>query len=386
MAFGLRDKQRIAWLLLISFSLSVVIYLTLSTSAFATGWMYISSAHKPSQEKWGSYESPHGNFSSNSNKCRVCHALHKANGDSYRLLFDNSRQTSCDRCHDPVTGLSGKKPYRLTSKAQKIQQHRNYSRVDSGANPENPKLISTQKRVRIPAPRPVENAKGEHTRGATYIPESSIDAPPSFTPDGLSCYSCHDPHFVPENIIQTIARWKSKGLLKDPGENGGSADAGLISVQPYDENTKPITEATSNPSEGEVKSAFCGDCHNENPNWSGSDDVRPNKRSHPINTDAFVEAYGPQKRVSISNINSCMSCHLATNETNDQGQYLGPSSFPHQSVGHKLLDDNYDTPSTVAGYDYTGDPKRSLPNLDAGVCRNGQCHTGVGVTTSKESY
>lgn len=393
MAFRLRDKQKVALCWAICFSLFVFLYLVLSTPTFATGWEYISKTHKPSADMWSSYESPHGNFSVASNKCRVCHALHKANPDSYRLLFDNSRLTACDRCHDPVTGLSGKKPYRLFSSYQIRKKHKNYNRADSGKNPEKVRIIGGKPIViretqgsqsLLPEPTPVTDAKGEHTPGVGFIPESNIPLPPSFSPDGLNCYSCHDPHFVPENTIQSIPRWRDRGLLRDPGENGGDAEDGLISVQPYSQQNKPIAEASANPSVDEIKTAFCSDCHNQNPSWSDASDYRPNVLSHPIHVDMFVDVYGQMKQVAETKADSCMSCHSATTETDDSGNYLGPSSFPHQSVGNKLLSDDYKHRSAVLESGqyggYTGDPYRPLAYMDV-FCRS--CHSKVGKNSSE---
>ncbi len=369
MAFKLRDKQKVRLFCSFCLSLFIFIYLLLTTSAFATGWIYISKTHKPSQEKWSSYESPHGGFNSSSNKCRVCHALHDANKDSYRLLFNNSRLTACDRCHDAVTGLSGKKPYSLGSIFTLKIKHKDYS--STGKNPK-PRGITN-----------INEAKGEHTPGAKLIPESNIKPPENITKDGLTCYSCHDPHFAPRKTIQNIERWKNRGLLKDPGDNGSTVERGLISVKPYSSKSKPISKASAKPSLIEIQTTFCSDCHNKMPNWDRGNNERPNKHSHPIGwVDGMVDYYGKKWEVAGPDklARSCMSCHTATTITNSKGQYTGISRFPHQSIGHKLLSDSYTTESKSLALDknggYTGSPYRKLPGLDKGVCR--KCHTKVG--------
>lgn len=452
MAFGLRDKQRVA--IFLTFCLAFVIaimWLSAPANAFdkssqdlteqadfsngtpsspydkwsqydARGWKYVSKDTQNGLDSWNSYESPHGDFSANSNKCRVCHALHMAGNKSYRLLFNEDRKSECDRCHDPVTGLSGKKPYRLFSPYMLSKGKQKYDFEYSGKAPEKPRLIkgkrilvrpydfeiiggSTKAKAAalLPQPTPITEAKGEHTIGAGAIPDSNITLPITIQENGLVCYSCHDPHFSAQNTIKSIPRWKKRGLLKDPGENGGSAEDGLISVQAYDSNNKPILSATASPTVAEVKSAFCGDCHNKNPSWdrgvSTIYDERPNSYGHPIgNVDGKVNVYGKQQTVANSfavdqlQQKGCLGCHAATTETDDAGNYQGPSSFPHQSKGHKLLFDDFRTASSVleaGGFGgYTGDPNRPLPGLDfgmftvdgfpesqPGVCR--RCHTNV---------
>ncbi len=404
----------------------------------ARGWKYVSAETKNGPDTWDSNESPHGDYSANSNKCRVCHGLHQANEDSFRILFNSSRKTECDRCHDPVTGLSGKKPYRLFSGYHNEKGDKDYNREDSGKAPEmitlvngkrvilrdqdyrlieqrigdleplkgiNEKPISKNDRVinLLPSIKTILDAKGEHSIGARKIPDSNIDLPTVFEEDGLVCYACHDPHFSPLNTIQTIPRWKKRGLLKDPGENGGNAEDGVISVQPYDSYNKPIDKASTNPTVAEVKSAFCADCHNKNVSWDSgvtSNDNRPNEYAHPIgNVDGSVNVYGQRKRVAndwaVEQVSQkgCLGCHAASTETDENGKYTGISSFPHQSRGHKLLFDDYTTESTElsSGHfgGYTGDPHRPLPGLDIGamtangegerypgVCR--RCHANVG--------
>ena len=393
MAFRLRDKQRIAWFLLFCFSLSIVLYLALSTSAFATGWMYISAKHSPSEEKWGREESPHGSYTATTNKCRVCHALHKANSDSYRLLFDSSRQTACDRCHDGVTGLSDKKPYRLNSPMIINKVHKQYTRLDSGKNEEKTKIINGQLQAQSWTPEypwPVASAKGEHTLGVTEIPSSDISLPdsssdPSAPNAGLNCLSCHDAHFVPENIIDNIDRGLEKDLLRDPGDNNGDVREGLSGLTG--------TSGNLSSDENEILTAFCGDCHNKSVNWTDASDYRPNKANHPMHTDLYVDIYGQSKKVSEANVESCMSCHSATTLVKDPGSPTGykpgPSTFPHQSVGHKLLQDGYNDPSDYlrngGSGGYTGDPYRPLPNMDTGMCRSSQCHIKIG-QQSLEGY
>ena len=168
-----------------------------------------------------------------------------------------------------------------------------------------------------------------------------------------------------------MSRWNQRGLWRDPGTNGGDAEQGMISV------ALP-GRADSDTSESAVKSAFCADCHNQNANWSDPSDVRLNPLAHPIHVDRYMEVYGQVKEVAAVSASDCTSCHNSTYESAPGAL----SSFPHQSVGHKLLSDTYtttspvleDTTNTYGGY--TGDPYRPIPSMDSGVCRS--CHTNVG--------
>ncbi len=49
-------------------------------------------------EQLGYVTNPHGGYDSTSNKCKVCHAVHRAEG-AYYLLRANSQDDACDYCH-----------------------------------------------------------------------------------------------------------------------------------------------------------------------------------------------------------------------------------------------------------------------------------------------
>lgn len=46
----------------------------------------------------GDYQNPHGGYDTSTNKCKVCHAVHRAEG-AYYLLRADSQDDACDYCH-----------------------------------------------------------------------------------------------------------------------------------------------------------------------------------------------------------------------------------------------------------------------------------------------
>jgi len=96
--------------------------------------------------------------------------------------------------------------------------------------------------------------------------------------------------------------------------------------------------------------------------------------------DVVLVAYDTPVQVS-GPIRTCLDCHSATTFTkgnNRSRSPIGPSDFPHQSKGHKLLTDTYTDTLDAAAGDPRGNPLRPLPAMDR-VCL--PCHGGkVGVT------
>jgi hypothetical protein len=319
--------------------------------ALAGGWTTIteSKSHDPNdltgpdgtggpdgEAVWNAMESglnPHGNFSSSTNKCRVCHAVHGANATSWRLLRDTSRATECNACHGEG-GLTDIQPYRITT----------------------------------------WSIRGEHTIGSDQIPDSV--GVTSIT-GGLSCGNCHSVHGA--NTLSGIgatSNWDDKILRRDPNGNG--------QVLAADATGAPDTSVSNG-----KKTGFCADCHNKNSNWSNTgndqtvaDPGRPNKESHVQGPDGngLLEVYGassvqvagwgtaesPQTTTS-----GCRACHAGS----DAGNYTTDSSgrFPHRTPGNKLMFDSYSADNQEA----TGlnDAQRVVSNMDI-LC--GKCHRDGG--------
>ena len=64
--------------------------------AQAAGWWQIDASDTVGSGVWNAqednstYASPHGGFSSTSNLCKTCHAVHLAGESSYRMLKDGT--------------------------------------------------------------------------------------------------------------------------------------------------------------------------------------------------------------------------------------------------------------------------------------------------------
>ncbi len=365
-------SRQIIYRLAIALCLAVLM-LSFSAPAQAASWWQtnstdtIGSGFWESQEDNGSYASPHGGFSSTSNLCKTCHAVHLAGENSWRMVKSgnttetrtqgemstlgkgNSRATECMYCHDATSGATSKKPY---------------------------ELIPLGKTVR-----------GEHTLGVSQIPDSSINAGAgdwgnlaSRSPSEgavLQCYQCHSVHGSDTigttnavegnlyNASDAVENWNSKILRLDPGGDGSvlAKGEGGLSVATWQSELDSDGSA--------VRTGFCADCHNLNPNWEidSSDTTRPNNRSHPQGpgTDSMMEVYGETMTVAAHPLErmGCRGCHWASVGADG----AGISRFPHQSVGWKLLFDE----ATMTGgtSDLAGDPQRIIPGMDV-ICLS--CH------------
>ncbi|HDZ86498.1 hypothetical protein LCGC14_0937360 [marine sediment metagenome] len=373
--------------LLITVLISIVVTFFAVSSALAGGWHVIGPTHDPDAGNWGdSGQVPHLGLSTSSNQCKTCHAVHNADntgfadlgdgstgtGQQFKLLRNESRQTECYFCHGPNGALTTavKKPYADMY-------------WDDDENPGTPDVVA--------------DPKGEHTLGATAIPDSTVDA--SFlSGDGLSCGNCHsvhgswtlngvaaagtkqidneewvddgsqtDPDADGEPRYLTSVGLDTRILRRDPAQNGGDASLGVINVASPDANNDATDAQTPavDLTQGEVLAGFCGDCHNKNVNWStgGNGEVgetigavaagggtvaegsRPNSYAHPLGElDGLIDIYGKLGRVeSEHHVEhhsedadggfTCWDCHESRQEE--------PSKFPHRTQGHKLLNNEY---------------------------------------------
>lgn len=332
---------------LVLLTVLVVIALTLMGGlALAGGWTTISytATHDPNdtvvpdgQAIWNpstaSPASPHGLFSSSSNKCRVCHAVHEADSTSWRLLKATSKVTECDVCHGN-TGLTLKRPYA-------------------------PKTYSI---------------RGEHTltSGAIAIPDSSGSISLA---NGLGCNNCHSVHGANTLIgygAADMAGWDPKILRRNPNGDGNILAIGVTGA------------ADSTTVDGDVDakhSNFCSDCHDDNPNWNVADTTpRANGKSHVQGpaADGELEVNSATQTVAWDNAptTGCTGCHSAPDTGNAVAGTPGvaappsaTSAFPHQTIGAKLLADTFTLGAEATA---VGDATRIIPDMDQ-VC--GSCHT-----------
>lgn len=408
-------------LVLVCFSVSIV---------HAGGWFKELPGDPVGDDFWKTYNTeptatPHLGYSTTSSKCRVCHAVHGASDTSYRLLksgntteprssgeltpgvdaggnlgMGNKRSTECMYCHDATSGASDIKPYGV--------------------------LFG-------------KTVRGEHSLGASWIPDSSVND--TATPgDGrgnlprkspgepnpvLDCYQCHSVHGAKILTFVTGFGWGETQpidnyiLRDDPAGNGYSGGvspnndginsiaapwSGWESGRSKDTTSYPTKDATAYDPYSiwkyEVQAAWCGDCHNENPNITGPGDFRPNTKSHPLfgggapatateTTPPFsggwMEVYGTTMQVSGGAPKGCEQCHMS-------GQRIGSQltmSWPHQAEGVKfLIRSETVTPMSFVPVEEgskqgPGDSQRAIPNMDKACL---WCHqfdagaSGVGLT------
>ena len=153
---------------------------------------------------------------------------------------------------------------------------------------------------------------------------------------------------------------------------------------------------------GAVKSNWCADCHDSNPNWNETEvpigsmpSSRTNPRSHvqgPV-AEGSLEVYSVTMSVAgwgtidendvgadsaQDTTAGCTACHNAPTDGNDSmANTATQSAFPHQSKGTKLMFDSFTQDNVdqnaVAGIVNDGD--RIVPNMDA-LC--GKCHSSGG--------
>lgn len=318
--------------------------------ALAGGWTTIdyNQSHAPNGQGgtgndaiWNPNEAPapghpHGDFSSSTNKCRVCHAVHGANDTSWRLLRDTSRATECNACHGEG-GLTDIQPYRTTT----------------------------------------WSIRGEHTIGSDQIPDSTGTT--SIT-GGLSCGNCHSVHGANTiNGIGASSNWDTKILKRDANGDGNVLAAGASGAP------------NPNDSGNAKKTAFCADCHNRNSNWDttlgeDTDDAqydRPNRTSHVQGPagNGLLEVYGAANvqvagwgtsESSQTTTSGCRACHAgsdAGNHTTDNTS----GRFPHRTPGNKLMFDSYSADDQEATS--LNDAQRVVSNMDI-LC--GKCHRDTG--------
>ncbi len=413
--------------LFISVLIAVLATFLITSVAFAGGWHKLgpkegnaANTDNPDAGLWPSTgRIPHSNLSTSSNNCRTCHAVHNADntvegsdngvynasspkemgdvgltdgtGQSFKLLRNEDRGTECNFCHGPNGALS-----------------------DPVKKPFGPMIAGDSSVIPV---------KGEHTLGVagTVIPDSTVPQNAnSIFADGLSCGNCHSVHGgYTLNGITNAGSLATKILRRDPANNSdrltGGAAAGVGNVAAQGSGNEPVTGTHTNGDvEGEYLAAFCGDCHNKNVSWDdggtgvegdsisgGADEGdRPNKFAHPLgNTDGLIDVYGKLDKVEDATVDAwidsndtvlaCDDCHKSRRQqaysgnavgdpdpdtnTRDNNTY-GRSKFPHQSVGQKLLSDNFTDAVDVS--QTQGDPNRVLTNLDEKVCRT--CHGDLG--------
>lgn len=386
----------------------IAIIAVTSSVALAGGWSTVSTSttgdehdtdNPDGEAVWNPSDlgAPHGNFSTSSNRCRVCHAVHMADPistdlgsevvgsrivgpTSWRLLRNQNREEECYYCHGP-DGATDKQPFR---------------------------------------DRTGVVYRGEHTLGSTFLPDSSGTVVPG---GALTCGTCHNVH--------------AAGVVETAGSYPESSMTAFMGARILKDNPNPFNNQTVGNDVGAVAGAagadpftkFCSDCHDRNPNWdpdaTGKDSTdsanvridangNSNFSSHVQGTaaDGQLEVYGENVKVANyttgegnpyyadlwgfkeagdANTNfkdiilkaspewGCRGCHRASDQGNIEPGYAG-SAWPHRTVGAKLLFDTYSTGTVQDQFGTSSgkvmdDATRVLPALDR-LCT--KCHRDNG--------
>jgi hypothetical protein len=161
---------------------------------------------------------PHGGYSTTTNKCKVCHAVHRAEG-AYYLLRADSQDDACDYCHIGGSAHSAKVVYDLNpagtatsnghtigaqtyipdSSVSQIAQAVTLSTTDA-----NGATVTATINVRSYDP-----AKNEMFRLTRHHAQSPVGTGRSgwkkVGPYALRCMNCHQPHNATAQIWRPMA-------------------------------------------------------------------------------------------------------------------------------------------------------------------------------------
>jgi hypothetical protein len=161
----------------------------------------------------GFYSNPHGGYDTSTNKCKVCHAVHRAEG-TYYLLRASSQDDACDYCHIGGSAHSNKVVYTGNDAGKYTPNGHTMgasSRIpDSTVYQESVTVTLQGTSVKV---RTYDEAKKQMYRvqwwGRSPIGHPTIGsiAAPTFAKSGptpLNCSSCHQVHNATTQIWQPM--------------------------------------------------------------------------------------------------------------------------------------------------------------------------------------
>ena len=250
---------------------------------------------------------PHGGYTTATNKCRDCHAVHRASGE-FVLTRADDEYTACDYCHGTGSG-SGRK----------VQM------ADPGVS------------------------NGHHLGYSGYAPDTDEDTP--YLVDGFTCHDCHSVHATDERMVLSI----DHSMDDIPAGVILPHSGGLLLGRPNPANTEDHAFC------GEVvdMTDWCSSCHEGNgaiDNGGGPKDHQTPMVVYDNITDSFEEAYSHDSQTDGMALGGSRY-ELCDNEVTDpaypyvdpqDGVNQGPtcnechasewiSEFPHRSDGYALL-------------------------------------------------
>ncbi|PKQ16070.1 MAG: hypothetical protein CVT67_06435 [Actinobacteria bacterium HGW-Actinobacteria-7] len=183
-------------------------------AAFSVGTYFDGSALVAGTATEGFGTNPHGGYSSTSNKCKVCHAVHRAEG-AYYLLRGDSQSDACDYCHIGGGAHSDKIVYDLNPAGTDTTNGHTMgafivpdSATDQNATPVvvsgtdstgNP--ITETVEVRSYNDEPVEMYRFSRHHSQSAVTNGRSGWKP-VGPNSLSCFSCHQPHNAAAQVWQ----------------------------------------------------------------------------------------------------------------------------------------------------------------------------------------
>ena len=157
---------------------------------------------------------PHGGYSASSNKCKVCHAVHRAEG-AYYLLRADSQADACDYCHIGGSAHSDKIVYDNNSAGTATTNgHTMGSFIvpdSSIAQTATPVTVTGVDGSGAPISdvinvRSYDTAPVQLYRFSRHHSQSPVGTGRSgwkpVGPNALSCFSCHQPHNAPAQVWQ----------------------------------------------------------------------------------------------------------------------------------------------------------------------------------------
>ena len=167
---------------------------------------------------------PHGGYDTTTNKCKVCHATHRAQG-TYYLLRASDQNDACSYCHVDGPAFSSRIVYTNDDAGMYAQ---NGHTIGSGVEiPGSTVAMEITQIIVGPSDSPIEidvraydaERKRIHRivpwgRGTPAHPRTSVDEPAEFARIGplrLSCMSCHQVH----NALDQV--WQPTEFVTGPG-------------------------------------------------------------------------------------------------------------------------------------------------------------------------
>ncbi|MBS3956096.1 MAG: hypothetical protein KGZ40_00975 [Clostridiales bacterium] len=345
---------------------------------------------------------PHGGYDSTSNKCKVCHAVHRAEG-AYYLLRANSQDDACNYCHIGNSARSRKIVYD-SSGAQGIYTTNGHTIGASSIIPDSSvrqwltdttistvdaSMNTTSTTIQVRRYEERRNAMFRFTRDHGNFGHGGFGDWARVGPNALTCMSCHQVHNAQELVWRTadapagykLLRSSPSGSVNDQAMMVGRAGGTVTTAEIIDVPTTDLTAANTglpdtvwtdwrqagryhngvfvavdpqlDPAQvtSRALSVWCADCHNLN---IGSSSAVPSQfggemhgdRTHPV----------PYTGTSSGGPAQCYSCHRADMPLTPANSVGGPDATCNQchlgTVGYATMRTAAENAGNWALYDF----------------------------------